>query len=692
MALKVLLPAVATDGERIARFEHEARVLAALNHPNIAAIHGVVRDASRIALVMELLDGATLAARIAAGPLAVADASAIVRQLAVALDAAHDKGIVHRDLKPSNVIVSPAGLVKVLDFGLAKMVESASGTGDTAGLDGPSTGTGTVMGTAAYMSPEQANGLRVDKRTDIWALGCVWFELLTGDRAFRGNSSAETLAAVLREDPDWSRLPANFPPRLRTVLVRCLAKAWHERLADVSTVGFVLEEPDSDRVTTSDSIRHVTTTSESKPRLRPRAIAGLALGASALVGFGAWSWSLATRLGSPAEPAPMVRSSILLPAGFERAVSVPLAVSPDGALVVFRAIVDGRPRLYKRRMSDAQITPIDGAEFGSMPFFSPDGQWLGFVARGQIKKVRVEGGQPQLVGDLASVAGASWGDDDVIVAGRRESSGLWRVPASGGPPVRLTTVTAEDANNDHRWPQVLPGGRGVLFSVGTGPEESARIVVLDARTGARKDLLRGSASARYVPTGHLVYARHGELLAVPFDLDRLEITGASLRIAEGVNEDTDGAPEYAFSNRGDLVYGAGWSGGDRNVLTLVGLDGTARETAFPRGPLADPRFSFDGRRVAVTVAAAKNNVWVYDLDRASATQVTAGRYHAPIWTRDGRLLISRGPPAQHDLVLRNADLEGPEELLAAWDREQYRRRLDRRRTSRIRTGAGRQRL
>ena len=269
------------------------------------------------------------------------------------------------------------------------------------------------------------------------------------------------------------------------------------------------------------------------------------------------------------------------------------------------------------------------------------------------------------------MAGASWGDDDVIIAGRRQSSGLWRVPASGGTPERLTTVTPEDGDNDHRWPQLLPRGRGVLFSVSTGPEETARIVVLDARTGTRKDLLTGSASARFVATGHLVYARNAELQAVPFDLDRLEITGPAVRVAEGVNEDTDGMPEYAFSDRGDLAYFAGWSGGSRNVLTLVGLDGSAQETAFPRLPIDSPRFSPDGRRIAMTVGAAKNNAWVYDIDRASATRVTAGRYHDPMWTRDGRLVVSKGPPAQHDLVLRSADVEGPEETLIPWGRPQY---------------------
>jgi Tol biopolymer transport system component len=348
-----------------------------------------------------------------------------------------------------------------------------------------------------------------------------------------------------------------------------------------------------------------------------------------------------------------------------------LAMSPDGSVVVFSVGAGGRERLYKRRLADAQGMVIDGTDGAEQPFFSPDGQWLGYVVGDRIWKMRSDGGSPIAVADLASVAGASWGEDGNIVAGRRQESGMWRVSAAGGSPEPLTTVTPEDGQNDHRWPQVLPGGRGVLFSISTGPEETARIAVLDTRTGVRKDVLKGSASARYVPTGHLTYARNGELQAVPFDLDRLEITGPAVRVAEGVHESTDGMPEYGFSARGDLVYAPGWSGGPRAVLTLVGLDGSATETEFPRLFISTPRFSPDGRRIALVVAAAKNNAWVYDLDRASATRVTAGRYHNTLWTSDGRLVVSKGPPAQHDLVLRPPDVEGPEEVLVPWNRPQY---------------------
>jgi serine/threonine-protein kinase len=316
-----------------------------------------------------------------------------------------------------------------------------------------------------------------------------------------------------------------------------------------------------------------------------------------------------------------------------------LAISPDGMVIVYQA--QGQPsRLFKRRLTDAQATPIDNTANANTPFFSPDGQWLGYVVGERIWKVRIDGGAPIAVGDLSAIGGASWGEDGFIVAGRRVESGLWRLPAAGGTAEQVTHVTPEDGSNDHRWPQVLPNGRGVLFSVSTGPEESARIVVLDARTGRRKDLLTGSATARYVLTGHLVYARNAELLAAPFDLDRLEITGSATRLAEGVNEDTDAAPEYALSGHGDLVYAPGWSGGTRNRLVLVDLEGHDEETAFPDVPVYLPRFSADGKQIAVTVGGAKNNIWLYDIARGVATRATNGRYHEALWTAVGHVIMS----------------------------------------------------
>ena len=403
---------------------------------------------------------------------------------------------------------------------------------------------------------------------------------------FAGDSSAEIVAAVLREEPDWSRLPAGLSPRLRGVLRRCLAKAWHERLHDVSTVRFVLEEHDVEPVAVADGDTAPGTGTAAITRWSPRALGALALVALTLTGLGAWRWGRATDPGDP-ERGPLVRSAVVLPDGLERSLSSTPALSPDGTMVVFRAVRAGRVQLFSRRLADAQVTPLDGTERGYMPFFSPDGRWLGFTVGDEIKKMRIEGGQPQTVATLPSMAGASWGDDDVIVAGRRQSSGLWRVPASGGTPERVTTVTAADGDNDYRWPQVLPRGRGILFSVCTGPDEAARIVVLDARTGTRKDLLTGSASARYVSTGHLVYARNADLQAVSFDLDRLEITGPAVRVAEGVGEDTDGIPEY-------LVLGS------RRSRLLRRVVGRVPQCADAGGP---------GRHRAGDLVSASHHRW-----------------------------------------------------------------------------------
>ena len=341
-----------------------------------------------------------------------------------------------------------------------------------------------------------------------------------------------------------------------------------------------------------------------------------------------------------------------------------VAFAPDGASVVYLGLVNGRSQLHLRRLSDTQSTAIAGTEDASGPFFSPDGQWVGFFARSQLLKAPVGGGRPTVIAEIESFGGASWGDDGRIVVGTQQESGLFRVAATGGPLEPLTVPTTEDVGNDHRWPQVLPGGRGVIFTVGTGPEETARIVVLDSRSGARKELLRGSASARYVPTGHLVYARNAALFAMPFDLDRLEIAGAEVRLADGVAEGTNGAPEYSFSAAGDLVYVPGWSGGPRHTPVFVDMQGTVEKTA-QRGYYFAPRVSPDGSRIAFTRSGAKNNIWVYETDRETLTRVTFGRYHQAIWAPDGRLTMSQGPPARLRLIRRSAYGNGTDEEITA---------------------------
>ena len=668
VAIKIVAPYASSDSERLRRFAEEARLAGSLNHPNLLTVHDVGEHAGLPMLVTECLDGQSLRQRLEAGPLPVGKAINVALGITRGLAAAHARGIVHRDVKPENVFLQTDGNVKILDFGLAKLLPSV---GSEPGAR-HQTMDGWILGTAGYMAPEQVRGEPADSRADLFAVGVMTYEMLAGSNPFKRASIVETMHATLTADvPDLTADGRAVPPAVAKLVRRLLETSPQARFQSAQDLAWALEQ-------LSDQSSSDRTPSRETPARRPAWRRGWAAAivvlAAGVVGAGI-SWTRGSGDGAsraPLEPAAgVVRSTLMLPpdAPFDRPKT--LAFSPDSTMVVYPSLAQGRPRLFKRRLADGQTTTIDGTGGGEHPFFSPDGQWLGYVDEGRIWKMRVDGGTPIVVATLSSVAGASWGDDGYIVAGRYQESGLWRVPAAGGTPEQLTEVTDEDGSNDHRWPQALPGGRGVLFSVSTGPEESARIVVLDARTGTRKDLVKGSASARYVPTGYLVYARSGELQAAPFDLDRLEVTGPATRVAGGVNEDSDGEPEYAMSDRGDLVYAPGWSGGPRSTLTFLDFQGRAQDTAFPRMPLYVPRFSADGRRVAVTVGGAKNNVWLYDIERGLATRVTNGRYHDPLWTADGHLVMSKGPPGDMDLVRRSADGDGAEEILVPSGQAQY---------------------
>jgi eukaryotic-like serine/threonine-protein kinase len=349
-----------------------------------------------------------------------------------------------------------------------------------------------------------------------------------------------------------------------------------------------------------------------------------------------------------------------------------VAFDPYGKFIVFEGEVKGRGQLYRRALDESTSLPIGGTEGGYAPFLSPDGQWLGFTRRDSLLKVALAGGLPIEITKAPAVYGASWGDDGRIVFSAQPQTGLQRVSADGGPVETITTLLPEDAGDDHRWPQVLPGSSAVIFSVGTGPEDSSRIVLLDLRTGARRDLVRGAASARYVATGHFVYARDAQLFAVPFDLESRSVRGAAERIAHGVIEDTDGAPEYSFTRAGDLIFVPGLSGGQRRTIALVNMKGTVTKTDVPLVNLAAPQVSPDGTRVAYTVAGAKNNIFVYDLQRQSTTRATLGRYHSPVWTPDGRLTLAEGGSSDTRIVVRAADGSGTEtELVPRQSRTQF---------------------
>jgi serine/threonine-protein kinase len=666
VAVKILPEALGQDPDRVARFEREARVLATLNHPNIATLYGIAEDGGLRGLVLELVEGSTLAAlfaarrteaeNAAAGGLPLTDAMSIAQQLARGLEAAHAQGIVHRDLKPANIAITPAGVVKVLDFGLAKIaLGAAASPGLSPALE---TRDGIVLGTVAYMSPEQARGFQVDKRTDIWAFGCVLYEMLCGARPFQGATSADVLAAIVGAEPDWRRLPADTPVQVRAVLRRCLMKDPERRIHDIADARIDLEEP---REPESALAAPATPGSGAARRLATRGIAAaaavLALGA-AYVG-----WPPA----SP--PRPALRASV----NVDESIVVgegSIVLSPDGRSMVYQARgADNVQRLYRRELDGSSSVPIAGTDNGHMPFFSPDGQWVGFAVERELKKVPIGGGPPATICPIQSHFGASWGDDGFIVLSLAPETALHRCPASGGAAEPYLTRVPQDVGNDHRYPSTLPDGRGVIYAVATGPARDARIVVFDARAGTRRDLLHGAASARLVGRDRLAYAIDGDLFVVGFDLDRLELVGDPVRLVSGVAEETDGAPEYSFSSSGDLVYVAGRAGGPRNRMMLVDMSGRATPLNIPPSPLGFPRVSPDGRTVAYLVAGAKTNVWTFDLERGVASRETFGRFHYPVWTPAGQLTMAEGGLGAQRLVLR-ASSDGRLDMLNGPAREQ----------------------
>ena len=660
VAIKVLPESVAADAERLARFQREAEVLASLNHPNIAAIHGLEESGGMTALAMELVEGDDLSQRIAQGAIPVDEALLIAKQIAEALEAAHEQGIIHRDLKPANIKVRPDGTVKVLDFGLAKAMESQSAmspdSSQSPTITTPAmTQAGMILGTAAYMSPEQAKGRTVDKRSDVWAFGAVLYEMLTGKRPFEGEDVSDVMGAVLRLEPNWALLASDMPPLVRTFVQRCLIKDRRHRVADISTALFVLDTAASLPTTT-------VTSSRGHSPLVPlwRRPVPLALAASLLTAVVIGIAVLGVR--SESQPAsPGVRFVLSTPpsaplaiAGFGRDV----AISPDGARVVYTS---GSPaQLYVRAIDQLEGTVLPGTEGATHPFFSPDGDWIGFGIRNFVRKASVVGGPTVTLSAAANgFRGASWVDDDTIVFATIE--GLFRVPAAGGEATPLVLSVGESAR-PHFWPEVLPGGRAVLFNSASG--DGMAIFLLDLETFEERSLIPGVAP-RYSPTGHIVYALDGTLLAVPFDLDRLEVTGVPVPVVEGVVTKPLGSADFDLASNGSLVYVGGSGGGVREV---VWVDRDGRETPMPgvpRDAYRDVRVSPDGTRVAI---ATQDDVWTYDVGRATLSRLTThpANDRSPLWSPDGnRIVFTSNRGGRPELFWRQADGTGGDEPLLA---------------------------
>lgn len=693
VAIKVLPSEVTADRDRLARFQREAELLASVNHPHVAAVYGL-EDADNVkALVMELVEGPTLADRLANGALPLDEALPIARQIAAALGAAHERGVIHRDLKPANVKVRQDGTVKVLDFGLAKLAgpETSEDASEMETRATPArTATAVILGTATYMSPEQARGRETDKRTDIWAFGAVLYEMLTGARAFEGDGIAETLAAVVKETPDWSKLPANVPVSVTTLIQKCLEKDRSARIADISVAQFLL----SDGGPSGSAIPGSTKAATIPPRLLVGILTSLL--ATALLGAsGGWLLgrrsppkSGVARLQMGVLPADQVTSSNVS----SRPVRHALAISPDGRVTVFAGLRGRVSHLYARALESEQATPIPGTEGGEAPFFSSDGLSIGFWVGSVLKRVALTGGRPVTVSEIPDGArgSATWADDGTIFVSNRV--GILQVPSTGGAP---TVVTTADRSKDerHLLPHALPGERAIIFTVVEGERwDSARVVLRSVESAEERLLIEGGADARHVDTGHLVYINRGTLMAVPFDLPTRAIAGRPVAMVEGVMQsantpntgDETGAGQFAVSKSGHLIYLAG--GVTPNLesswewIERAG-DRTKVEGVAP-GPYVFPRLSPDGQRVVVNVrrpASRVADIWVYDLRRAAPTRLTfEGNNSSPVWAPDGRRVVfssdTNGAP---NLYVVNADGSSrPERLTtsdytqipASWDR------------------------
>ncbi len=645
VALKVLPELLAHDPDRLARFEREAQVLASLNHPNIAHIHGLEDSNGIRALVMELVEGPTLADRVAQGPIALDEALAIATEIAEALDVAHEQGIIHRDLKPANIKVRDDGTVKVLDFGLAKALDPAGASKASATMSPTismhATQAGIILGTAAYMSPEQARGKVVDKRADIWAFGCVLFEMLTGRRAFAGDEVTDTLAAVLRQDIDWTALPASMPASVRRLIARCLDRDVSRRLRDIGEARIVLDDP---AVPAKGDAGGVPALTPPQPLWR-RAIPVVlpAIVAGALAGTAAWYLSL-----RPSTPLAVTRFPFTLPVGqiFTDLGSNRhmVALSPDGAQMVYAA----NTRLYLRSMSELDVKAIPGTEgFRNVtePVFSPDGRSIAFyaVADQTLKRIAVTGGAAVTICPADNPFGISWGPDGIVFG--QGSKWILRVSPDGGTSDALVSVKDGEMALG---PQVLAGGQHLLFTLaaGTAPDrwDKAQVVVQSFASGERKTLIVGGSDARYVPTGHILYALGGRVFAVAFDVRRLEVKGDPVPMIEGVRRSaTSDAANFGVSSTGSLIYIVGPASTSlaQMDLGLIDRKGLVEPLKLPPGPYSSLRVSPDGTRIAFGSDDGKEAIiYIYALSGASAMQrVTfGGNNRFPIWSRDGKRL------------------------------------------------------
>jgi serine/threonine-protein kinase len=638
VAIKVVHDAFARDPERMARFEREAKFLASLNHPNIAAIYGLEDSGDGRALVMELVEGPTLADRVKSGPLPVDEAVLIAKQISEGLEYAHERGVVHRDLKPANIKVTAHDAVKILDFGLAKAIEGEAveadiGTSPT--LTRMATQAGFILGTAAYMSPEQAKGKPVDRRADIWAFGCVLFEMLTGKAPFQGETVTDTLAAVVRGEPDWSRLPAGTPLRIRVLLQRCLQKDPKQRLRDIGDARISIDEVISGATLETPSPSELPGATGWRGAFGRHTILApvfACLIVAAIVGLAVWNLKPA-----PA-PAAQVESrfTITLPPGDQLAAldDPAIAISQDGTQLAYVAVHSGMRQLFLRQMNNLDAQPVPDSQNALCPFFSPDGQWLGFYGGARLRKIAIGGGVAVNLAGAAGGHGASWSSQGTIIFAP-ELGALQQISDVGGAVQPVTQLAVDQGETRHDWPSLLPGGHAVLFVAGPYPP---KIAVQSLPSGERRYLGLTGASPQYASSGHLLYVLDGSLMAVGFDPKSFQLAGTPVPVLQGVMQLGNGSAQYSVSATGSLAYIPGSAQGAATRLVWVSRNGTEQALPAPPRNYTYPRLSPDGRRLALTIRDETTQTWLYDFGRDTLTRLTFDGTvdEVPVWTPDGK--------------------------------------------------------
>jgi len=665
VAIKVLPEEFASDEERLRRFEREAKTLASLNHPNVAGIHGMDQVQDTCFIAMELVQGEDLSQRIERGALPLDEALEVCRQIATGLEAAHEAGVVHRDLKPANIRCTPAGVVKILDFGLAKPLnlDTSRPGSSSAQVDSfAMTAEGRILGTPTYMSPEQARGKPIDRRTDIWAFGCVLFECLTGKRAFGGDNMSDVTASILRGEPEWALLGGQATEPIMRLLRRCLEKDPARRIRDIGDVGLEIDE-----ISRGGSLEDGQPSGAKRSSSKLRSASGIALGVLAGIVGGACLWStLAPSAGQldKADLEPM-RLAIELASHQQLKTGMGFAFAPDGKSLVFSGLENGKKLLFRRMLEEPHAIPIPGTEGAQYVFFSPDGAWLGFQTNNDLMKVPAEGGRPFRLASSTGAGGATWLEDGTLVFTPLFSDGLFRISSNGGQQERLTTPDRAGGELGHWWPQALPGGRWVLFTGFRTPTDHSHVSVLDLESGEVRTIVEGGFDAHYIGTGQLLYAKGSRLYALPFDPESATATGDALVVLDDLMVvQTNALSVASVSKQGTLAYVTASLGDPLRELVWLDRDGGATPATKELRRYKSVSLSPDDQQVALTIQGESEDLWTYSFERSTLSRLTssADTEFGPVWSLAGDELyyvLDRPPFELHRIGTSNPDSGRP---------------------------------